>query len=102
MMRPRITSVGNAADIMIQIDGLRADVDVLLRQLGQGEYASVDTFVNNWLHLTHMYEQIQAHMNDRALMDMLVHTDILLAADLMATGRLITVMNNFLRCAQIK
>ncbi|TPV23658.1 hypothetical protein [Pantoea anthophila] len=81
-----------------RITSLKADVDALLRQLSEGEYVSVDTFANNWVHLTALYAKIQEQMNDRVLMDRLVRTDLLLTADLMAVGRMIMVMNNFLRC----
>jgi hypothetical protein len=81
-----------------RITSLKADVDALLRQLSEGEYLSVDTFANNWVHLTALYAKIQEQMNDRVLMDRLVRTDLLLTADLMAVGRMIMVMNNFLRC----
>ncbi|WP_370417290.1 hypothetical protein AB9Q29_001215 (plasmid) [Pantoea vagans] len=81
-----------------RITYLKADVDALLRQLSEGEYLSVDTFANNWIHLTALYARIQEQMNDRVLMDRLVRTDLLLTADLMAVGRMIMVMNNFLRC----
>lgn len=93
-------SVGTA-DLISRIGGLKQDVDILLQQLSEGEYLSVDTFANNWIHLTQLYSQIQAHMNDRALMDKLVRSDLLLAADLLAVGRMIAVMDNFLRCAVI-
>ena len=82
-----------------RITALKADVDTLLRQLSEGEYLSVDTFANNWIHLTALYARIQVQMNDRVLMDRLVRTDLLLTADLMAVGRMIMVINNFLRCA---
>lgn len=81
-----------------RITSLKADVDALLRQLSEGEYLSVDTLANNWVHLTALYAKIQEQMNDRVLMDRLVRTDLLLTADLMAVGRMIMVMNNFLRC----
>lgn len=88
-------------DIMPRLADLKADVDVLLRQLSEGEYLTVSTFANNWMHLTVLYGKIQAQMNDRVLMDRLVRTDLLLTADLLAIGRMITVMNNFMRCAVI-
>ncbi|MEN4546210.1 hypothetical protein [Pantoea agglomerans] len=81
-----------------RITSLKADVDALLQQLSEGEYLSVDTFANNWVHLTTLYAKIQEQMNDRILMDRLVRTDLLLTADLMAVGRMIMVINNFLRC----
>lgn len=40
-------------------------------------------------------------MNDRILVDRLILTDLLLAADLLAVGRMITVLDNFMRCAVI-
>lgn len=91
----------STADIMPRIADLKADVDVLLSQLSEGEYLTVDTFANNWIHLTTLYEKIQAQMNDRILMDRLIRTDLLLAADLLAVGRMITVLDNFMRCAVI-
>ncbi|MEN4798110.1 MULTISPECIES: hypothetical protein [Pantoea] len=81
-----------------RITSLKADVDALLQQLSEGEYLSVDTFANNWVHLTTLYAKIQEQMNDRVLMDRLVRTDLLLTADLMAVSRMIMVINNFLRC----
>jgi len=81
-----------------RITSLKADVDALLRQLSEGEYVSVDTFANNWVHLMTLYAKIQEQMNDRVLMDRLVRTDLLLTADLMAVGRMIMVINNLLRC----
>ncbi|MDQ1211070.1 hypothetical protein ABEH32_22090 [Pantoea agglomerans] len=86
---------------MSRIADLKADVDVLLCQLSEGEYLTVDTFANNWIYLTTLYEKIQAQMNDRILMDRLIRTDLLLAADLLAVGRMITVLDNFMRCAVI-
>ncbi|MDF2913477.1 MAG: hypothetical protein K0R96_1598 [Pantoea agglomerans] len=91
----------SAADIMPSIADLKADVDVLLSQLSEGEYLTVDTFANNWVHLMALYEKIQAQMNDRILMDRLIRTDLLLTADLLAVGRMITVLDNFMRCAVI-
>jgi len=93
-------SVGTA-NILGRISGLKDDMDILLQQLSEGEYLSVDIFANNWIHLTQLYSQIQSHMDDRTLMDQLVRSDLLLAADLMAVGRMITVMDNFMRCAVI-
>ncbi|WP_336749970.1 hypothetical protein [Pantoea vagans] len=58
----------------------------------------MDTFANNWVHPTALYTRIQAQMNGRVLMDRQVRADLLLTADLMAVGRMIMVMNNFLRC----
>lgn len=58
----------------------------------------MDTFANNWVHQTALYTRIQAQMNGRVLMDRQVRADLLLTADLMAVGRMIMVMNNFLRC----
>lgn len=86
------------AAVITDLSGLKQDVDFLLLQLSEGHYSSVDIFANNWIHLTRLYEQVQARINDRVVMDFLVRTDLVLAADLMAVGRMITVMNNFLRC----
>lgn len=88
-----------AALFAYNIASLKADVDVLLCQLSEGEYLSVDTFANNWVHLMSLYEKIQLQMNDHVLMERLARTDLLLTADLIAVGRMIMVINNFLRCS---
>lgn len=98
------TPAGEAAsttDIINRISEMKEDTDVLLQQLSEGEYLSVGAFANNWNHLTRLYSQIQAHMSDCVLMDQLIRRDLLLAADLLAVGRMIAVMDNFLRCAAI-
>jgi hypothetical protein len=87
-------------DLLSRIGELKSSVDFLMRQLCEGEYLYTDTFANNWVHLSLLYESIQETMNDRKLMDLIVRTDILLAADLLATGRMIQVVSNFLRCAE--
>lgn len=89
-------------DIISRISALKFDVNFLMGQLSEGEYLSVDTFANNWVHLIRMYAGIQEHMNDPELMNFLVHTDVLLTADLMAVGRIIGVINNFLHFAANK
>lgn len=97
MMNNRDAACAGATFTTDRIACLKVHVDVLLRQLSEGEYLSLDTFANNWVHLTSLYETIQLQMNDRILMDRLVRTDLLLTADLLAVGRMIVVINNFLR-----
>ncbi|BCQ42412.1 hypothetical protein ERHA54_50150 (plasmid) [Erwinia rhapontici] len=99
MRSSEILASSASADLLSRISSLKVDVNFLMEQLSEGEYLSVDTFANNWVHLIRMYAGIQEHMKDPKLMDILVHTDLLLAADLMAVGRIIEVLNNFLRCA---
>lgn len=93
------TTSTSSTEVMARIAELKADVDGLLKQLSDGEYLSVYTFANNWVHLTSLYEKVQEQMNDQSLMEQLVRFDLLLAADLLAVGRMITIMDNFLRCA---
>lgn len=99
MRSSAILASSSSGDLLSRICVLRVDVNFLMKQLSEGEYLSLDTFANNWVHLMRLYASIQRHMNDAQLMDILVRTDLLLAADLMAVGRIIEVMNNFLRCA---
>lgn len=101
MIKADRTLPASTADILPLLAELKADVDVLLRQLSEGEYLTLDTFANNWVHLTVQYEKIQAQMNDRVLMDRLVRTDLLLTADLLAVGRVISVLDNLMRCTVI-
>lgn len=91
----------STTNIMPRIANLKADVDVLLRQLSEGEYLTVDTFASNWIQLIRQYEKIQVQMNDRAVMDRVTCTDLLLTADLLTLVRIIRVLKGFLRCGII-
>lgn len=89
-----------AQEVMKIISVMKQETDFIMDQLSEGDYASTDTFANNWLHLVRTYEQLQLHLTAPGVMDVIVNTDILLAADLIATARAISMVNNFMRCAK--
>lgn len=79
---------------------MKHEMDFLMAQLSEGDYASTDTLANNWLHLLRGYARLQSHLTVPGVMDLIVQKDLLLAADLIATGRTISVVSNFMRCAE--
>lgn len=78
--------------------GLKESVDFMVNQLILGNYLSTSTFANNLLHLSQAFEPIHARMAVPGVMELLLREDVLLATDLIATGRAIAMMNNFLVC----
>ncbi len=78
--------------------GLKESVDFLVNQLILGNYLTSSTFANNLLHLNRAFEPIHTRMAVPGVMELLLRADVLLAADLIATGRAIAMMNNFLVC----
>ena len=64
----------DTADLISRIGGLKQDVDILLQQLSEGEYLSVDTFANNWIHPTQLLCPLPAPTTHRALLATLVHS----------------------------
>lgn len=77
---------------------LKEGVDFMVNQLIRGNYLTTSTFTNNLLHLNRAFEPVQARMAVPGVMAVLLREDVLLAADLIATGRAIAMMNNFLVC----
>ncbi|QZY97689.1 hypothetical protein [Pantoea dispersa] len=77
---------------------LKEGVDFMVNQLIRGNYLTPSTFANNLIHLNRAFEPVQARMAMPDVMALLLREDVLLAADLMATGRAIAMMNNFLVC----
>ncbi|MDF7787438.1 hypothetical protein P4910_18425 [Pantoea stewartii] len=77
---------------------LKEEVDFMVNQLIRGNYLTTSTFANNLLHLNRAFEPVQARMAVPGVMAVLLREDVLLAADLIATGRAIAMMNNFLVC----
>jgi hypothetical protein len=80
------------------LHALKEGVDFMVNQLIRGSYLTTSTFANNLVHLNRAFEPVQALMAVPGVMAMLLRKDVLLAADLIATGRAIAMMNNFLVC----
>ncbi|MDC7864988.1 hypothetical protein TH59_07180 [Pantoea ananatis] len=80
------------------LSAMKERVDFMVNQLILGNYLSTSTFANNLLHLSQAFEPIHARMAVPGVMEQLLREDVLLAADLIATGRAIAMMNNFLVC----
>ncbi|MCS3403191.1 MULTISPECIES: hypothetical protein [Pantoea] len=80
------------------LSAMKERVDFMVNQLTRGNYLTSSTFANNLLHLSRAFEPIHARMAVPGVMELLLREDVLLAADLIATGRAIAMMNNFLVC----
>ncbi|PWK09907.1 hypothetical protein [Pantoea ananatis] len=80
------------------LSAMKERVDFMVNQLIRGNYLTSSTFANNLLHLNRAFEPIHARMAVPGVMAVLLREDVLLAADLIATGRAIAMMNNFLVC----
>ena len=98
-MRDNNDPGNSTACVTDRITSLRADVNALLRHLSEGKHLNLCTFSRHWVSLTRSYEKIQVQMNDPTLKAQLVHTDPLLASDLMALSRIIMIIEKFLRCS---
>ena len=84
--------------LVTMITSIKKDMDFLMMQLTEGDYASTDTFANNWQHFTQAFGQVQDRLSAPGVIECIARTDHLLAADLIATGRAISMVNNFMRC----
>ena len=80
------------------LHALKEGVDFMVNQLIRGSYLTTFTFANNLVHLNRAFEPVHALMTAPGIMAMLFQKDVLLAADLIATGRAIAMMNIFLVC----
>lgn len=80
------------------IRSLKADIDVIFTQLSRGDYASPDTFANNWEHLMRMIEEVEPLLRKPEVMGALASTDLMLAADLLAVSRSVAIIENFITC----
>ncbi|WP_289368149.1 hypothetical protein [Pantoea stewartii] len=79
------------------IRSMKADIDVIIRQLKSGRYVSTDTFANNWAHLLRMIEEMKPFLVQPGFADMIVRTDMLLMADLLAITHAVEIVRNFMR-----
>lgn len=73
-------------------------MDFIMTSLCEGDYASTDTLANNWLNFIQVYEEVQVLLKKPGVIEFITRTDHLLASDLMAAGRTIAIINNFMRC----
>ncbi|WP_235318736.1 hypothetical protein [Pantoea stewartii] len=80
------------------IRAMKADVDVILTQLRSGHYASPDTFVNNWGYLIDKVKEMKPILSKPGVTEMLLHTDVMLMADLLAITHAVEIIGNFMDC----
>ncbi|PQK70036.1 hypothetical protein CG431_20030 [Pantoea ananatis] len=97
-MSPDADNEQDAVQMYKTLRTLKEGVDFMVNQLTRGNYLTTSTFANNLIHLNRAFEPVQARMAVPGVMAVLLREDVLLAADLLATGRAIAMMNNFLVC----
>ncbi|MGC1072797.1 hypothetical protein [Pantoea agglomerans] len=80
-----------------RITEVKAQTDVLLAQLSQGEYRSLDTWANNLAHLIKTYTLFGPYMEDTSfLMWLNVHHAVMLS-EIVMTGKAIMALQNFMK-----
>ncbi|WP_367143436.1 hypothetical protein [Pantoea stewartii] len=87
-----------AVQMYKSLSALKEGVDFMVNQLTRGNYLTTSTFASNLIHLNRAFEPVQTRMAVPGVMAVLLRENFLLAADLIATGRAIAMMNNFLVC----
>lgn len=85
---------------MAAIRSMKADVDVIFRQLTAGAYVCPDTFANNWAHLIGRLKEMKPLISQPGVADMVARTDMMLMADLLAIIYAVGIVENFLTCLE--
>jgi len=78
---------------------LKNEIDFIINQLSEGQFERVSTFVSNWAFLVNKYKYVEDSLTNTLVVEKLLVHDAKLCAELIAIGRTITLINNFLRCA---
>jgi len=85
---------------MAAIRSMKAGVDVIFQQLTAGAYVCPDTFVNNWAHLITRVKEMKPLISQPGVTDIIVRTDMMLMADLLAIIYAVGIVENFLGCLE--
>ncbi|MCU7369309.1 hypothetical protein N5E15_22315 [Pantoea stewartii] len=88
------------ASLMAAVRAMKAEVDVIFRQLTASAYASPDTFANNWAHLIARVKEMKPLISQPGVADTVVRTDVMLMADLLAIIYAVGIVENFLACLE--
>ena len=79
---------------------MKADLDAIYTQLRDGTYADPNTFVNNWAHLIDRVKQMKPVLSEPGVMEALLRTDVMIAAELLAMTHAVGIVENFMRCLE--
>lgn len=59
-----------------------------------------DTFVNNWAHLIDRVKKMTPVLSEPGVMEALLRTDVMAAAELLAMTHAVGIIENFMRCLE--
>ncbi|MDF7787451.1 hypothetical protein P4910_18490 [Pantoea stewartii] len=94
------TPLSRQQSYITAVKSMKSDIDVLYTQLRNGAYSSPDTFANNWAHLMRVVNEMKPLLSEPGVTERLLHTDVLLLADLLALVNSIEIIENFLACLE--
>lgn len=86
--------------LMKAVRSMKADLDAIYTQLRDGTYADPDTFVNNWAHLIDRVNKMTPVLSEPGVMEVLLRTDVMAAAELLAMTHAVGIIENFMRCLE--
>jgi len=74
---------------------IKSQMEVLISQLSEGKYKSIDTYANNISHLNLVYSKLIPHINDKEFLDWLNTHHAVICSEIALTGKLIMILQNF-------
>ncbi|WP_052133169.1 hypothetical protein [Pantoea stewartii] len=74
---------------------IKAQTDHLILQLSEGEFRSLDTYINNFEHLQQCYCSLGTFLDDDAFLAWLGHHHAILLSQIAMTGKVLLCLQNF-------
>lgn len=74
---------------------IKNQADALLKQLSEGGYKDVDTFINNYIHLQNVYSLFRPYIENKKFLEWALAKDKTIVVEVLMTGRAIMCMHNF-------
>lgn len=82
--------------ILREIQDWMKSIEIIMTQLAEGSYVSVDSYVNNMNILADFYQDIGQYLKNPAFMIYFKQNDTNLFINILAIGRSIALMKNLL------
>lgn len=81
------------------VKDIKARIDLLLLQLSEGRYISLDTYINNLALLKVAYRELEPLTSDPDFLFWLQQKDPTFLLEIALTGRVLMALQNFFRLA---
>ncbi|WNK63899.1 hypothetical protein RM152_07710 [Pantoea agglomerans] len=81
------------------VKDIKARIDLLLLQLSEGRYTSLDTYINNLALLKGAYRELEPLTSDPDFQFWLQQKDPTFLLEIALTGRVLMALQNFFRLA---